>query len=96
MLQFVLLSLAVWRLTALLVYDDGPGDVFVRLRDFSDAHGGPLHCFWCTSFWVGFVASFVVCNGSWYLLDIPWWLWCWGVAGMAALIDEFRPGGCNE
>ena len=83
MLQFVLLSLAVWRLTALLVYDDGPGDVFVSLRD---AIGGPLHCFWCTSVWVGFLASLVFYNGL-----IEWMMWGWALSGVAILIDELRP-----
>lgn len=80
MLSFVLLSLAVWRLTALLVYDEGPGDVFVRLRELSDAIGGPLNCFRCASVWVSFLAS---------LLFTPnWLLWWLALSGAAIVIDE--------
>lgn len=83
MLSFVLLSLAVWRVTALFVYDDGPRDVFVKLRELSDAYGGPLNCFWCASVWVSFLASLLSRLQKWAL---------WGLAlsGAAILIDEFR------
>ena len=81
MLDFLLLSLAVWRVTALLVYDSGPRDVFVRLRDVL---GGPLSCFWCTSVWVSLVASFVYAPKK----LLSWW----AVAGASVLIDEIRMG----
>jgi len=81
MLELVLLGLATWRITSLFVYDDGPRDMLVRLRD---AIGGPLHCFWCTSVWVGLVASLFFVSGNKFL----WW---WAIAGLAVLIDEVRP-----
>lgn len=85
MLSFVLLSLAVWRLTALLVYDEGPRGVFVRLRELSDAYGGPLTCFWCASVWVGFLASllFRLQAGG-----LQWALWGLALSGAAIVIDE--------
>ena len=92
MLNLILLSLAVWRVTALLVYDDGPRDVLVRLRD---AIGGPLHCFWCTSVWVSLVASVAyrpVCMLSWRE-GLLWW---WAIAGLSVLIDEARLGAPDE
>ena len=33
MLDFVILSLAVYRLSVFFIYDDGPFDVFQRLRE---------------------------------------------------------------
>ena len=91
MLELILLSLAVWRITALFVYDDGPRGIFVRLRD---AIGGPLTCFWCTSAWVSLVASlfFPAITLSWR----EWFIWWWAVAGSAVLIDEVRGGECVD
>ena len=90
LLELILLSLAVWRITALFVYDDGPWDVFVRLRD---AIGGPLTCFWCTSVWVGFLASSLF---WWRVEGMQWVMWGWALSGMAILIDEVRGGECVE
>jgi len=82
---FVLLSLAVWRVTALLVHDEGPGGVFVRLRELSDAVGGPLNCFWCTSVWVALLASLFFVSGLKNCL-----LWWWALSGAAIIIDELN------
>ena len=39
--RLVLAVLATWRLTHLLAREDGPADLLVRLRDFSQNHGSP-------------------------------------------------------
>jgi hypothetical protein len=52
--RFVLAALATWRVTHLLVAEDGPADVVVRLRrraGFGWA-GDVLDCFYCLSVWV--------------------------------------------
>lgn len=90
MLELVLLSLAVWRVTALLVYDDGPWNVFARLRD---AIGGPLNCFWCTSVWVSLVASLVLWPRPGYPNGIILW---WAIGGLSILLDELRLGKPEE
>lgn len=72
MLNFIVSALAVWRLSSLLVREDGPGDVFAKLRTFSgvryDEHSNSygtnilssaLTCVWCTSVWVGFFVAFL-------------------------------------
>ena len=92
MLELILLGLATWRITAILVYDDGPRDIFVRLRD---AIGGPLTCFWCTSVWVSLVASVLFAPVG----ALSWregFIWWWASAGIAVLIDEVRLGGCVD
>lgn len=57
-------SLAVWRLSHMLVHEEGPGDLLVKLRESTGVHDGgqlvtntwtPLWCVWCTSLWVAFV-----------------------------------------
>lgn len=90
MVQFILVSLAVWRLTALLVYDAGPGDVLVRLRNCSDAIGGPLSCFWCTSVWVALLASLPFWREGAYMFLVR--LLALSTAGI--ILDEFL-GGCS-
>jgi hypothetical protein len=46
--------LAVWRLTHLLHAEDGPGEVFLRLRQRAGTgfFGQLLGCFYCLSLWV--------------------------------------------
>jgi len=64
--DFVLLSLATWRLTSLVVKEDGPWDILARLRHgvgvrFNERSqpyglnvlGGVFACMWCASVWVG-------------------------------------------
>lgn len=53
-MQFVLAALATWRLTHLLVREDGPGDLIFHLRR-SLGHsffGRLMDCFYCLSMWV--------------------------------------------
>ena len=47
-------TLAVWRVTHILNAEDGPGDVFVRLRKLAGRGfwGDLLDCFYCLSMWV--------------------------------------------
>src|SRR5690348_6046877 len=49
----VLAILGVWRLTHLLHAEDGPADVFKRLRDAlgSNIAGKAIGCFYCLSLW---------------------------------------------
>ena len=53
-LRFGLASLATWRLTHLLVEEDGPADVVVRLRVRAGESwiGELMDCFYCLSTWV--------------------------------------------
>jgi len=46
--------LAVWRVSHLLYAEDGPGDIFARLRRSAGQGfwGRLLDCFYCTSLWV--------------------------------------------
>jgi len=67
MTDFIILSLAVWRLSSLLVEEDGPWCVFSRLRHFAGVRvdedgrayglnelGYMLSCIWCTSLLIAF------------------------------------------
>jgi len=53
-IRFALASLATWRVTHLLAYEDGPADLIARLR-IRVGHGfvgNLLDCFKCLSLWV--------------------------------------------
>lgn len=81
-LHFFKLVLATWRLSALLVYDEGPGQVFWTLRDVI---GGPLTCFWCASVWVA--GLFALLSPGTRLTRFVLWL---ALAGGAVGLDTAR------
>lgn len=68
--QAILVGLGAWRLSAMLVYEDGPWDVFARLRQRAGIVPGEINgfwalllsCIWCTSIWVG--------SGLWLLSEV--------------------------
>lgn len=79
-------GLASWRLTYMLIEDDGPLDVFAKFRKFVgvtyDEHGYPvpktsfskgLMCFYCQSIWWGFIfgLSYVFLREATLLLAFP-------------------------
>jgi hypothetical protein len=61
-MRFALASLAVWRVTHLLVEEDGPADAVVRLRAGvgQGQLGELMDCFYCLSAWVAAPASLAV------------------------------------
>lgn len=85
-LSFVIVVLAVWRVSVIIAQDEGPFSVFERVRGRIDPNqstwlGRGVRCVGCVSFWVALVALI--------LLDIPNPIWVWlGVAGGAMLIHR--------
>lgn len=61
MLKLALLGLATWRLSSLLVAEDGPFSMFAKMRDVAGVtRPGEISglarlfsCVWCMSIWVG-------------------------------------------
>lgn len=53
-----IIGLAAWRLAWMLVKEDGPGDVFKRLRAQTTL-GGLLGCVHCLSFWLAIVGFLI-------------------------------------
>lgn len=69
--RFVVTSLAVWRMTHLLAYEEGPFRVFARFRERVRTTFGEtlLDCFSCLSLWVaGGIAPLAGVGGSQLLL----------------------------
>lgn len=69
-LDLIELGLAVWRVSYMLVHEEGPNDVFIKLREasgvqYDDKTGEtvswndwtPLICIWCTSLYVAVILS---------------------------------------
>ena len=70
MLELLISILATWRISSLLVREDGPSDVFAKLRTISgvkyDKYSIPrgtnfvsslLLCVWCTSIWIAVIIA---------------------------------------
>lgn len=81
----VLGGLAVWRVSQLLVRDDGPWKVFARLRRRAEstAWEGLLSCIYCFSLWVAAPVAFALGDGWWEkLLAWP------ALSGAALIVDR--------
>ena len=90
-MRLLLAALACWRLNSLLVYEDGPGEIFSRFRawlaEAPSGLGGLLDCFWCTSLW----AAAPLAALAWWpdgRLMVLGWL---AVSTGAILVDEVLP-----
>lgn len=56
-MMFLISSLAVWRITHMLLEENGPWELFKRVQNWSDSRNPNvlkemLQCFYCTSVWV--------------------------------------------
>jgi hypothetical protein len=83
--RFVLVALAVWRVTHLLAEEDGPGDVVVRLRKRlgNSLAGQAMDCFFCLSLWIA--APFAVLLAG----DVLTWGLTWlALSGAACLLQR--------
>jgi len=84
-LRCLLGALAVWRLTHLLVAEDGPWDLIVKLRAaLGDSPAGrAMDCFYCASVWVSLPFAFLVAD-HW-----PGRLLSWlALSGAASLLEQ--------
>jgi hypothetical protein len=84
-LRFALVSLATWRVTHLLVEEDGPWDAVVRVRGRlgSGQLGAVMDCFYCLSIWVAAPVALAVARRP---RDAPLaWL---AISGAACLLER--------
>lgn len=91
-LDFLLLSVATWRIAYMLTREDGPANVFRRLRDRFPAEGrggvgDALSCIYCTSVWVG-VALFAL-----WLTPLWWLMVPVAVSGLAIMLQTYTGAG---
>ena len=77
-LEFMIFGMAVWRVSSLLVHEDGPHAIFRRSRDHCERKGYELfwqllQCVWCTSVWVagGLLALWLIRPQLAFMLALP-------------------------
>jgi Protein of unknown function (DUF1360) len=80
-LRFLLAALAVWRLTHLFTKEDGPWEVFLRLRE--GIPGQLFSCFYCLSLWIA--VPFVWFTGGNAVEKVVTWL---ALSGAAVLLEK--------
>ena len=77
-------ALCVWRVTHLLHAEDGPGQIFVRLRRAAGHFFGQvLDCFYCLSLWVAAPAAIVLAHD--WKNGVLLWL---AMSGAACLLER--------
>ena len=77
------------RLTRVLVYDEFPPSVWIRIQWSRITDDGPwaklVHCWWCASFWIT-----LICVGWWIAgtfvpwIGFAWWVF-WGTLSLSYL-----------
>ena len=91
--RFIIVSLAVWRISHLLSKEDGPFDIIFRLRKAAGAgfFGSLLDCFYCVSIWIAlpFGIYFAV---NW-LDKFLYWL---AFSGAACLLEQVTTNFKNK
>ena len=88
-LEFLLLTLAVWRATYLITSETGPGDIFLNIRLWANKHSkfmsDLLSCVYCTSIWVSFGFALL------FFIDLRQVMVLWlALSGGTVLIEETR------
>jgi len=84
-LRFLLCALALWRLTHLMVAEDGPWDVIVKLRArLGESQAGrAMDCFYCLSLWLAVPLAFAMAR------HFFGWLIAWlALSGAASLLEQ--------
>ena len=80
--------LATWRVTHLIVAEDGPWDVVARLRRLAGAGmlGQLMDCFYCASLWVAIPIAIWIAD-AWPGRVVMWL----ALSGGAAVIERALP-----
>ena len=94
-LRLLIAALATWRLSSLLVNEDGPNDMFLIIRARFGTHlirdddrpesnlGRLFSCVWCMSVWVSAFLALVAITPFWIVL-IPF-----ALSAAAIAIDKW-------
>ena len=87
-LWFTAATLATWRLTHLVVAEDGPWDAVARLRQLAgrSALGEMMDCFYCASLWLALPFALWL-SGDWAGRAVAWL----ALSGGAVLLERLLP-----
>lgn len=82
MLEIILAILASYRVARMLALEDGPFDLFTKIRNAVDPNqltwlGRGLNCPLCLGFWISFVIALLVPCATWQGFVLNWL----GIAG---------------
>ena len=89
-IKVLLVGLATYRITHLLIYDDGPKNIILQWRvklNPSSQIGQWIKCPYCVSVWVAGAVTALYFLPSW--VSDPLLLW-WGAAGLVEGLEERR------
>jgi len=80
---FIIAFLATWRITHLIVKEDGPGDIIVslRLKVGDNFFGKIMDCFLCCSIWVSIIPALFISETIVYFI-LNWF----ALSGAACII----------
>jgi hypothetical protein len=84
-LQYIIITLAVWRITHLLQAEDGPWDLVFKLRKAmgNSFWGSLMDCFYCLSIWVAL--PFALVQGRAFFDIFILWM---SLSGGAILLEK--------
>jgi hypothetical protein len=86
-ITFVLAALAVYRLTRMLTDEEGPFEVFTKLRGLAKPDtwiGRGLECILCMSVWVALPVAL------WIDWSLNWWLTWLALSGVTVVIRKWE------
>ena len=94
-LEFIVASIATWRITHMIREEQGPFDIIRRFRDvfIKETKSGTetrwvigelISCFFCLSVWVAAVFAILLSSGI-----VNFLLYTCGISGVAILLNTF-------
>lgn len=91
-LTFIIAAFAVYRAAYMVAEEEGPFEVFARLRGAIDPDqttwiGRGVNCVFCTSFWLSLVGAVVLVVAAGFDLWL-WPLWWFGIAGAVLVMHR--------
>lgn len=85
LVRLLVVGIATWRVSFMLVYEDGPYAIFYHVRERT-SFGGLLTCWHCMSVWIA--AAFLV---VWEVAPIL--VVVWAVSGAAIMLASYTGAG---
>ena len=99
-MELILIALATWRVSSLLVFEEGPFLILVKMRslagvyydEFSEPQGSnvvarALLCVWCISFWVAIGFTVLYFYGVAFWVALPF-----ALSAVAIIIERIIDG----
>jgi hypothetical protein len=83
--QFLITTLATWRITHLVQAEDGPWDIVFKIRKAlgNGFWGSLMDCFYCVSIWISL--TFAIIYGKTILNFFSYWM---AISGGAILLQK--------